>query len=243
MDMEAAYNAGKLADSEAIAGNFANAGKLYTECAVLFEEAAQQAVGNPGKMMIDTLARQARSSAEYFSSGKAMKDKSMDLPKSPTHKRRHTSSSKYGLAASTADLSSSVMALPLGEAITALTLRSSTVFARTFEQSIVNQSGPFMSGTPAESFYMVRPKPGDERSDIAPDTTMLARARALEQATAAQRTILRNGLQQIKNEIALQEQKIQNEYLDEIDRLRAENDSLRIQLSEKKRKEWLDYDH
>lgn len=234
--LDRAYTAGKQADAAAVGGEFAQAGKLYTEAAVQFEQAAHNAKDNPGKPMIEALAKQARSSAEYFGSGQAQRDKTSPRSKSPVSKRKPLSPQRHApLAASVADLSSSVMALPIGEAVAALAIRSSTVFARTFEQSIANQSGPFMNTLPSESFYMVKPKPGDDRADNPESTTMLARAKALEQATAAQRAILKNGIQQIKNEIALKEQKIQDEYLDELDRLRAENDNLRIELSKRRK--------
>lgn len=244
--LDKAFTAGKQADASVLSGRYAEAAELFSEAAECFNLAAKNAEDNPGKPMLLTLAKQSAERAEYFKSGQANKD--IEKPKVDEIKENDSGESRdYILGGSMNDLTTSILALPIGEAVSSLALRSSAVFARVYEQSITqslkrnNLNFPANDIIHSESFYLLKPKRQgilEERIEGVPmgnanlnsGATMLIRSKALETAAKAQESVLKSGLHQIKNDIASKEQRIKDEYIAELDRLRAENDGLKIEL-------------
>lgn len=142
---------------------------------------------------------------------------------------------------------------PLSEALTSIVLRSQAVFLKSFEHSLNEKSVSSgvrldsIGNAPSESFYLVKPKsskggpgtsvpavPSSDQLNSQVTLTSLDRSQAVEKASQAQNSALKTGLHQVLRDLALQEQRIVDDHTEEIDRLRAENDRLKIQVSKLK---------
>lgn len=130
----------------------------------------------------------------------------------------------------------------VGKSLGTLFQYSTAAFVRAFEQSLT-------PAEPSDSFYVAAPPEprnsnqtgqggtasGRRGTAAVPGTptslTSFDRAQALENAIEAQKIVLEQGVQDIVKEISLREQRIYDGHTAVVDRMRAENDQLNIQVT------------
>lgn len=246
--LDLAYKHSKTADRAVLSGNFLKASEFYTKAADQFELECLKLPNNAATPTIEGMAKFARKRAEYFKSDKPVNDfKAENEPKSSERQKTPAKASSPSTISSEVDPSHSQLLEPLGELLLRLCKRGNDEFVKIFDKCIseresmaepeINQDGLTEQGqNPSESFYLVKPKQNSiERMSMNHKKFRFNQSdkrKAIDRASTGQQRILQREFELAKPQIVRIEQQIKDQFISQLDRLRAENDQLKSLLRE-----------